>query len=136
MSESLGSGETTVTWNFRVEQNKRNRNINNQRPSNFQPKANQQYQQTVDSAFNGESSSDGEILHGDGSTTLVIRKSLLAPKGESDEDWRRNNIFQSTCTIKDKEGQTVYALMPNNTFDDKGPTDDDPRDVQGVLAKL
>lgn len=35
-----------------------------------------------------------------------------------------------------KEGQTVYALIPNNTFDDKGPIDDDPRDVQGVLAKL
>lgn len=50
-------------------------------------------------------------MHGDGSTTLVIRKSLLAPKGESDEDWRRNNIFQSTCTIKDKVCNLIIDIV-------------------------
>jgi hypothetical protein len=33
-----------------------------------------------------DSNSDVDILHGDSGTTLVIRKSLLAPKGDSDED--------------------------------------------------
>jgi hypothetical protein len=29
---------------------------------------------------------EDEILYGDGNETLVIRKSLLAPKGDSEED--------------------------------------------------
>jgi len=33
-----------------------------------------------------DSNSDVDVLHGDSGTTLVIRKSLLAPKGDSDED--------------------------------------------------
>lgn len=45
---------------------------------------------------------DGDVLYGDGSETLVIRKNLLTPKGASDDDWLRTNIFQTTCTIADK----------------------------------
>jgi hypothetical protein len=40
-----------------------------------------------------------EILYGDGHKTLVVRKSLLAPKDDSEEDWLRTNIFHTTCTI-------------------------------------
>jgi len=49
----------------------------------------------------GDSDREGGVLHGDDIITLVIRKSLLIPKGDSDKDWRRNNIFHSTCIIKD-----------------------------------
>jgi hypothetical protein len=42
---------------------------------------------------------EDEILYGDGKETLVVRKSLFAPKGDSEEDWLRTNIFHTTCTI-------------------------------------
>jgi len=32
-------------------------------------------------------SNKDEILYGDGHETLVVRKSLLAPKDDSEEDW-------------------------------------------------
>jgi len=49
-----------------------------------------------------DSDNDKCVLHRDGSTTIVIRKSLLTLKGDSDKDLRHNNIFYSTCTIKDR----------------------------------
>jgi hypothetical protein len=42
---------------------------------------------------------EDEILYGDGSETFVVRKSLLALKGDSEEDWIRTNIFHTTSTI-------------------------------------
>ena len=54
-----------------------------------------------------DSISDGDVLDGNGNTTLVIKKHLLTPKGDCDEDWRRSNVFHSICTIKDK----VYSLI-------------------------
>jgi hypothetical protein len=45
---------------------------------------------------------DEEVLYGDGQETLVIRKSLLTPKGDSRDDWLRTNIFHTTCTVADK----------------------------------
>jgi hypothetical protein len=39
-------------------------------------------------------------LHGDGGTTLVIRKKLLTPKGDLEKDWSCINIFHFSCTIK------------------------------------
>ena len=45
---------------------------------------------------------DDEILYGDGNETLVVRKSLLAPKDYSGEDWLRTNIFHTTCTIAEQ----------------------------------
>jgi hypothetical protein len=41
-------------------------------------------------------------LYGDGNETLVVRKSLLAPKGDSKEDWLRTNTFHTTCTIAEQ----------------------------------
>jgi hypothetical protein len=41
-------------------------------------------------------------LYGDGNETLVVIKSLLAPKGDSEEDWLRMNIFHTTCTIAEQ----------------------------------
>lgn len=52
----------------------------------------------------------GEILHGDDGATLVIKKSLLTPKGDSSKDWWCTSIFHSICTIRDK----VYNLIIGN----------------------
>ncbi|KAE8676682.1 putative CCCH-type zinc finger family protein [Hibiscus syriacus] len=43
-----------------------------------------------------------DVLYGDGHETLVVRKSLLTPKGDSGDDWLRTNIFHMTCTVTDK----------------------------------
>lgn len=54
---------------------------------------------------NGDGDGDGddeEVLYGDGNTTLIVRKSLLAPKDDSNEDWLRTNIFHTTCTIVER----------------------------------
>ncbi|XP_022875589.1 uncharacterized protein LOC111394033 [Olea europaea var. sylvestris] len=45
---------------------------------------------------------DEDVLYGDGQETLVVRKSLLTPKGDSGDDWLRTNIFHTTCTVADK----------------------------------
>jgi hypothetical protein len=42
---------------------------------------------------------DRDILYGDGNETIVARKSLLASKDDSEEDWLKSNIFHTTCTI-------------------------------------
>ena len=39
-------------------------------------------------------------VEGDVGTALVVRWSCLTPKAIEETDWLRNNIFQSTCTIK------------------------------------
>ncbi|XP_062162029.1 uncharacterized protein LOC133869072 [Alnus glutinosa] len=46
-----------------------------------------------------DDSNDEEILYGDGHKTLIVRKNLLAPKDDSEEDWLKTNIFYTTCTI-------------------------------------
>ncbi|PKI34743.1 hypothetical protein CRG98_044866 [Punica granatum] len=52
---------------------------------------------------NGEVEFDEEeeIMTGDGVPNLVVRRSCMTPRA-ADEDWLRNNIFQSTCTIGNK----------------------------------
>ena len=45
---------------------------------------------------------DGDILYGDGNKTLVVRKSLLTPKDDSEEDWFKTNIFHTICTIAEQ----------------------------------
>ncbi|PKI41945.1 hypothetical protein CRG98_037695 [Punica granatum] len=40
-----------------------------------------------------------EIVIGDGVPNLVVRRSCMTSRA-ADEDWLRNNIFQSTCTIE------------------------------------
>ncbi|PKI76930.1 hypothetical protein CRG98_002717 [Punica granatum] len=42
-----------------------------------------------------------EIVTGDGVPNMVVRRSCMTPRA-ADEDWLRNNIFQSTCTIRNK----------------------------------
>ncbi|VFQ88052.1 unnamed protein product [Cuscuta campestris] len=50
---------------------------------------------------------EDDVLYGDGRENLVVRKSLLAPKDDSKDDWLRTNIFHTTCTIGGKtDGQT------------------------------
>ncbi|KAL8120842.1 hypothetical protein AgCh_017860 [Apium graveolens] len=50
---------------------------------------------------------DNDVLYGNGHETLVVRKSLLTPKGEAEDDWQRKSIFYTTCTITDK----VYKMI-------------------------
>jgi len=50
--------------------------------------------------YDDDADNDEEILHGDDGTTLVIRKKLLTPKGDSEKDCSCINIFHSSCTIK------------------------------------
>lgn len=45
---------------------------------------------------------DEEVLYGNENVTLVVRKSMLAPKDDSKEDWLRTNIFHTTCTIAER----------------------------------
>jgi len=45
---------------------------------------------------------DEDVLYGDGQKTLVIRKSLLTPKGNSGDEWLRTNIFHTTCIVANK----------------------------------
>ncbi|KAK0607137.1 hypothetical protein LWI29_010007 [Acer saccharum] len=49
----------------------------------------------------GETGPEEEHLEGDCGPLLVVRRSCLAPRS-SDDDWLRNNMFQSTCTIGGK----------------------------------
>jgi hypothetical protein len=41
-------------------------------------------------------------VYGDGHEILVVRKSLLALKDDSEEDWLRINAFHTTCTIAEQ----------------------------------
>jgi hypothetical protein len=45
---------------------------------------------------------EDEISYGDGNETFVVKKSLLVPKGDFEEDWLRTNIFHTTSTITEK----------------------------------
>ncbi|VFQ82763.1 unnamed protein product [Cuscuta campestris] len=45
---------------------------------------------------------EDDVLYGDGRENLVMRKSLLAPKDDSKDDWLRTNIFHTTYTIGGK----------------------------------
>lgn len=45
---------------------------------------------------------DNDVLLGGVGESLVVRKNLLAPKQEDDEDWLWANIFHTFYTIKDK----------------------------------
>jgi len=58
------------------------------------------YEETGDPVYYEDG--DEDVLYGDGQETLVIRKSLLTPKGDSGDDWLRTNIFHTTCTVADK----------------------------------
>lgn len=42
---------------------------------------------------------EGVILHQDGNETLVVRRSLRTPNGDSGKDWLRTNIFHTICII-------------------------------------
>ncbi|KAA8522646.1 hypothetical protein F0562_012994 [Nyssa sinensis] len=45
---------------------------------------------------------DEDLVYGDVGESLVIQKNLLLPKEEVKEDWLRNNLFHTTCTIEGK----------------------------------
>lgn len=43
-----------------------------------------------------------EIVFGDNGPLLVVRRACFAPRASEGEGWLRTNIFQSSCTIKEK----------------------------------
>ena len=51
--------------------------------------------------FDGTDEGDVEILEGHTGPALVVRRIYLALRANMDE-WLRNNMFQSTCTIQGK----------------------------------
>jgi hypothetical protein len=53
---------------------------------------------------------EDEILYGDGNETFVVRKRLLAPKGDSKEDWLRTNIFHTTCMIAEQFARLLLIV--------------------------
>jgi hypothetical protein len=61
-----------------------------------------------------DDSNDEEILYEDRHETLVVRKSLLAPKDNSEEDWLRTNIFHTTCTIAE---QVCKAITDSGSYE-------------------
>lgn len=61
----------------------------------------------MDPKYDDDSGSDGDIFHGDGDTTLVIKNIILMLKGGSEKNWRRITIFHFICITKDK----VYNLI-------------------------
>jgi len=63
------------------------------------------YKETGDPVYDEDG--DEDVLYGDGQETLVIRKSLLTPKGDSGDNWLRTNIFHTTCTVANK----VYKMI-------------------------
>lgn len=56
----------------------------------------------MDPKYDDDSGSDGDIFHGDGVTTLVIKNIILMFKGDSEKNQRRITIFHSICITKDK----------------------------------
>ncbi|KAF8407410.1 hypothetical protein HHK36_006541 [Tetracentron sinense] len=62
-----------------------------------------------------EDDDEGAIIHGDVGEALLLRKSLLAPKQDAQEDWLRTNIFHTTCTI----GGKVCKLIIDSGDDTK-----------------
>lgn len=57
---------------------------------------------------------DGSILYWDCNETLVIRKKkLLAPKGDSREDWLRN-IFHTTVLFSEK---VCKLIIDNDSYE-------------------
>ena len=51
--------------------------------------------------FDGTDEGDEEVLKGDTSPALVVRRMYLTPRANEDE-WLCNNISQSACTIEGK----------------------------------
>jgi hypothetical protein len=55
-----------------------------------------------ESNFYGEKEADEEIIVGEEDLLLVVRRVWFIPLKVKGEDWRRNNIFQSTCPMGNK----------------------------------
>ena len=57
--------------------------------------------------FDQPSNEVGGDFEEENGLTLIMRKTLLAPKFNSKEDWLRINIFYMTCSI----GRRVYSMI-------------------------
>ncbi|KAK9128307.1 hypothetical protein Syun_017104 [Stephania yunnanensis] len=53
-------------------------------------------------AFDTSNNTEEEVVTGDVGTALVVRRSFMTPRAVADDEWLRNNIFQSKCTILGK----------------------------------
>lgn len=52
--------------------------------------------------FDATGEDEEQLVQGDDGPLLVIRRACFTPRKGDDNDWLRNNIFQSTCTIGGK----------------------------------
>lgn len=53
---------------------------------------------------------EGDVLHRDGNKTLVVKKTLLTPKGDSGKNWLRINISHITYTIFEKVCKLIIDI--------------------------
>lgn len=60
------------------------------------------------------------MLYDNGHEALIVRKSLLSPKGDSREDWLRIYIFHTTYTIVDRVYKVTINIgsYENRVFDE------------------
>jgi hypothetical protein len=75
-------------------------------------------------------SEDDELVGGDEveeeGVTLVMKKTLLAPRKEDDEEWLRDSIFYSTCNILGKvcplviDGRSCENVVSQEAIDNLG----------------
>ncbi|PKI61252.1 hypothetical protein CRG98_018351 [Punica granatum] len=70
-------------------------------------------EETEDPVFDSEEVVDEEVVIGDTRTALVIRHSCLTLK-VADDNWLRHNIFQSTCTVREKRQCRNWASRRRN----------------------
>jgi hypothetical protein len=49
-----------------------------------------------------ENTMEEEIVYGDNGPLLVVRRACFAPRASEGDGWLRTNIFQTSCTIKEK----------------------------------
>ncbi|XP_038680959.1 uncharacterized protein LOC119981891 [Tripterygium wilfordii] len=64
--------------------------------------------------FDEEEECDEEHIHGDDGPLLMMRQVFLAPCEETESDWLRNNIFNSTCTIG---GKVCQLIIDSGSFE-------------------
>ncbi|KAH9803209.1 hypothetical protein KPL71_001675 [Citrus sinensis] len=56
----------------------------------------------VEPTFDSSGSAQSVEEHGDSGPMLIVNRAFFTPKGQDKDKWLRQNIFQTTCTIRDK----------------------------------
>ena len=60
--------------------------------------------------FDSSGSAQSVEEHGDSGPMLIVNRAFFTSKGQDNDKWLRQNIFQTTCTI----GSKVYRMVINS----------------------